>query len=241
MSSPRSEAERLAASDYELKFVARRPRAEPVCRWLRAICPPDPRFPICTVFTVYYDTSALSSLNEKRNSDYLKTKVRLRWYRVGGSFSEMAFLEIKSRFGSRRDKDRLRLPFREAWPAHGSLDGTSLQVVPHALRRAGMGISNDYRPVLLVRYERRRFIEPTSGMRVALDTDICVPAVSRAARLVPRSLPLPTSVFELKGTRDHLPERLRSLPSFGFRKSSFSKYRACYDYALAPGAVTGKS
>ena len=82
-------------SNYELKFLAPRRRAAPARRWLQATCRPDPIFPESTVYTVYYDTATLASLSEKQNSDYLKTKVRLRWYRVGNRFSETAFVEIK--------------------------------------------------------------------------------------------------------------------------------------------------
>ena len=229
----KTEAERLSAAPFESKFVAERWRAEPARRWLQVICRPDPAFPKGTVFTIYYDTPTLDCLREKQNSDYLKTKVRLRWYQLEGRVSESAFLEIKSRLGARREKFRLPLPHQDVWPTHGSLDAQFLQTVPRHLRAAGIGIAGDYRPVLLVRYQRHRFIEPLTGFRASLDTNICAPAVSRAWRLVSCPLPLPYCVFEFKGPRDHLPDTLRALTTFGFRKSSFSKYSACYDYTLA--------
>ena len=227
-----TEYERLSAADYELKFVAERWRVKPVLRWLQVVCRPDPAFPTGTVFTIYYDTPTLDCLHEKRNSDYLKTKVRLRWYRVGDRVSDIAFLETKSRLGSRREKPRLPLPYQPSWPTSGSLDVPSLRTVSRQLRSAGITVSGDYQPVLLVRYRRHRFIEPLTGLRASLDTEICAPAVSRARRLTPSPLPLPTTVFEFKGPRDGLPESLCPLTTLGFRKSSFSKYSACYDYTL---------
>lgn len=202
--------------------------------WLRLVCRPDPVFPESTVFTVYYDTPALDCLREKHNSDYLKTKIRLRWYVVDGRVTDAAFLEVKSRFGSRREKHRVTLPFQSAWPTHGSLDIPSLRRVLRLARPDGLMVPDDYRPVLLVRYRRRRFIEPHTGLRASLDSDIGAPAVSRAEGLTPNRLPLPVTVFEFKGPRDHLPESLRVLTTLGFRKASFSKYAACYDHALAP-------
>ena len=225
-----TEAERLSQATFESKFLAERWRAEPARRWLEVMCRPDRAFPKGMVFTIYYDTPTLDCLREKQNSDYLKTKVRLRWYHVEGRVSGSAFLEIKSRFGTRREKFRLALPHQETWPTRGSLDSPSLQTVPRHLRAAGIAVPDHFRPVLLVRYERHRFIERLTGLRASLDTNICAPAVSRAAQLVPCPLPLPHCVFEFKGPREHLPETLRPLTTFGFRKSSFSKYGACYDY-----------
>ena len=231
--SHQTDEERLSAATFESKFVAERWRAEPARRWLEVICRPDPTFPVGTVSTIYYDTPGLDCLQEKQNSDYLKTKVRLRWYQLEGRVSDSAFLEVKTRLGTRREKFRLPVPHQEAWPTHGSLDGPMLRGIPQHLRAAGIAVSDSYRPVLLVRYQRHRFIEPLTGLRASLDTNVCAPAVSRATRLVPCPLPLPHCVFEFKGSQDHLPETLRPLTTIGFRKSSFSKYGACYDYSLA--------
>ena len=203
-------------------------------RWLRLACRPDPAFPESTVLTVYYDTPGLDCLEEKRNSDYLKTKLRLRWYRVGGRVGDAAFLEVKARFGARREKRRVAVPFQPAWSARGSLDVSSLRRVPRLLRPAGIVMRDDYRPVLLVRYLRHRFVEPRTGLRASLDGEIQAPAVSRTEGLVPNPIPLPVTVFECKGARDHLPESLRVLTTLGFRRASFSKYAACYDHSLAP-------
>jgi hypothetical protein len=48
--------------------------------WLEHACLPDPLFPEGTVTSIYYDTAALTSYDEKRQGDFLKTKCRLRWY-----------------------------------------------------------------------------------------------------------------------------------------------------------------
>ena len=95
-----SEDDRLAAATFEAKFVAERWRAESARRWLQMVCRPDPDFPEATVYTVYYDTPGLRCLHEKLNGDYLKSKVRLRWYRVGERAGDTAFLEVKMRLGS---------------------------------------------------------------------------------------------------------------------------------------------
>ena len=83
--------DRLSGADFELKFVGERWQEAAVLRWLTLVCRPDPAFPESTIFTVYYDTPALDCLGHKSNSDYLKTKVRLRWYRVADRITDSAF------------------------------------------------------------------------------------------------------------------------------------------------------
>ena len=228
--SPAVSGRESAAADIEQKFVAGAALTAAAVRWLGLVCKSDPVFPESTVFTVYYDTPALDSLYEKRNSDYLKTKVRLRWYEVGGRFTDSAFLEVKTRQGPRRRKHRVTLPFRTDWPTRGSLDVPSLRHVPRRLRTIGLVTTADQRPVLLVRYRRRRFLDPRTGLRVCLDNDIRAPAAGRVAGLAPHPLPLPLAVFELKGPGDQVPEPYRLLTTLGFRKTSFSKYVACHDH-----------
>ena len=59
-------------------------------------------------------------LSEKIDSDYLKTKVRVRWYGPGDSRASTVFAEVKHRIGNRRDKVRVMLDVTAAelarWP-----------------------------------------------------------------------------------------------------------------------------
>ena len=70
-------------------------------RRLDSLCRRDPEFPAAVVWTIYYDTPALVSLGEKINSDYLKRKIRVRWYSdLEGRVSGPAFVEAKLRLGT---------------------------------------------------------------------------------------------------------------------------------------------
>lgn len=80
------------ALEYELKFGMEHRSVVALRRWLGAMCLPDPRFPIGTVCSIYYDTPGFHHLRENFNGDYLQSKVRLRWYldhigRPAGRFS----------------------------------------------------------------------------------------------------------------------------------------------------------
>ena len=103
---PRPDGER------ELKFVLPDGRVDLARRWLDRICSRDPEFPAAVVWTIYYDTPRLASLGEKINSDYLKQKIRVRWYSdLDGRAAGPAFVEAKLRVGNRRFKVREALPY----------------------------------------------------------------------------------------------------------------------------------
>jgi hypothetical protein len=69
-----------AGGDRELKYSLQAGRVPLARRMLASACRPDPEHAVACVWTIYYDTPQLTSLREKINSDYLKVKVRLRWY-----------------------------------------------------------------------------------------------------------------------------------------------------------------
>ena len=86
--------------ERELKFTLPAARAQLARRRLETLCRRDPEFPAAIVWTIYYDTPALVSLGEKINSDYLKRKIRVRWYSdLEGRVTGPAFVEAKLRVG----------------------------------------------------------------------------------------------------------------------------------------------
>lgn len=215
--------------ERELKFVVPMPRAGIVRRWLQAVCRPDTQFPDNDVWTVYYDTPGFRSLDEKLNSDYLKTKVRARWYATPGGLGEgQAFVEAKYRVGSRRDKARIVLEMPAGGLAGRGLEDPVFEAVPRLLATKGLVLGAAWQPMLLLRYRRMRFIEPASGTRVNFDTAITAVRVNHRHLFASHYGPLPLGVVEIKGSVDTLPGRLQPLLRLGVRKVSFCKYAAAY-------------
>ncbi len=213
--------------ERELKYVVPAGRALLVRSIVSALCRPDTRYPAATVFTIYYDTPDLALLSEKINSDYLKTKVRLRWYSTAvPQGATGTFLEIKSRVGSLRHKVRVEVPPALAMVRDQPLHHPALLEVLELARPLGVPVPARLMPALLLRYERSRFVEPMSASRISVDTDI--EAVRGNPRLVGNAIPerLPLAVVEVKGTGDDLPRPLHQLIRLGARRSSFSKYGA---------------
>lgn len=221
----------MPAAQHELKYVFSAGRVFHVRRWLEACCRTDPEFPAGTVCSIYYDTRDWKSLGEKIDSDYLKTKIRLRWYRdiQTGVPSPDTFLEAKFKIGGRREKVRMKTGKHGDWLSRVTLDNPELLNFPRLLWKEGVMTREPFYPAFRVDYKRLRFIEPVTGARLSLDYDICAPAVN--CHMLPGIDPVQLSraVFEMKGPLSQLPGSLYPLINLGCRKESFSKYGQCYE------------
>ena len=219
-----------ARGEHEVKFVVSAAAAGAMVNWLRCRCRPDPAFPAGIVSSIYYDTPDWRFLREKLNSDYLKRKVRVRWYAdiESGRTGAASFLETKFKIGAGRIKTRCETAIPGESIDAAPLTDSWLVDIPRGAPTGGVALRGPLLPVFKICYRRRRFLEPVSGARLNFDDDIRVTGVNW--RMVPRMNPfsLRTAVFELKGARADLPAVLHPITALGCRKRSFSKYRVCY-------------
>lgn len=216
---------------HELKFVFRNRLAPEIASWLKARCMPDPEYPEGIVNSIYYDLRSRRLLDEKRNSDFFKVKVRLRWYADARSQAVLdpVFLEVKFRRGGTRRKIHTRAPFDGRRLDGMDLNSPELCGIESLLAPHGVMFDEALHPLLSISYKRVRFIEPLKNLRICVDYDITAPRAN--PRLLPRIHPHPLdeAVFEVKGAADELPPTLHALTAMGLRKQSFSKYLACYN------------
>jgi len=199
---------------------------------LRAVCRPDPIHAPARVVTVYCDTPALQWLDEKVNSDYLKTKIRVRWYEPldGRGPGGAVFVECKYRVGATRHKVRVRSEEDAGDVARWPLERADWRRLLDSLTIEGVDLPPDVGPVLRLAYVRERFTDPMGDGRLTLDTEMTVQAVN-SFRLRPGLAGrLPGAVVEYKGSAVELPSHLRVIAHAGARKASFSKYLAAYTH-----------
>ena len=217
--------------DRELKYTLPAGRMPFVERWLATVCRPDPQHAQGDVWTVYYDTPDCASLDEKLNSDYLKTKLRVRWY----AFPQTppagdAFIEVKQRIGDRRSKLRICLPGAAPDLAARSLADPVWSDFAARVVFEGVTLARRWRPCLMLAYRRARYIEPSDGSRVSCDSGIRAVAAARSVSAALHRGPLPVGVVEIKGrSADELPRSLRAIVKLGGRVTAFSKYAAVFD------------
>lgn len=223
---------------YETKFVGPGAALGAALALCDALCMPDGAHPRGTVCSVYFDTARLDSLWEKLDGDNLKAKCRARWYEtpgVPGSDLCEVFLETKRKRGPTRDKTRRSISVDARQWRETPLDSPLFAQLgaEHFAEAAGPYTT----AILEVRYERARYVEISSGLRVSVDWNIrCARANSR---LFPRPSPPPLRcvVVELKGEAQELPAVLQPLLSQGFRRGALSKYGALVEKLLDGGAV----
>ncbi len=215
----------------ERKFTAPNTAAEFARVWLQHVCVPDFEFPSNRVSSIYYDTPDLSCYQEKANGDYLKTKVRLRWYEpsLKNETGQIpAFLEIKTKEGIRGGKFRKKLFFPEHWLDQVSMEDTALtEVIYENAYELGVGLPARLFAVLTVSYQRERFICPYSGARVSLDTSIRSGQPNREILPYDAFPELEMIVLEIKEEKITDVPWLDRLYEIGFRFESFSKYGMC--------------
>jgi hypothetical protein len=215
-----------AALERELKFAMPEARASLARRMLNALCRPDPLYAAAVVSTIYYDTPNLRFLGEKLDSDFLKTKVRLRWYSSldGDAGDGRAFLEVKTRVGALRRKARLETRLPGAWLGEAPLHDPEIARVVERARAIGVELPARLLPAMLIRYERYRYVDPASGARVSLDRRIEVPRCNPALLRPGGGVRLGAAVLEIKGGAEELPRSLLPLARLGARRAAFSKY-----------------
>ncbi len=208
----------------ELKFALAPERAPLLLEWLRNHCEPERPHGEGPVNSVYFDTPDWRHLREKVNSDYLKSKLRVRWY--DPSASGTGFVEVKRKIGAARTKQRRAYPVTPPELASRRLDDPAWHSVPSFAAELGLTPAGPMYPALTISYHRRRFIEPTLGLRLNLDCEIRVSAVN--PEMMPTAQPalLPVAVFEAKGEIDRLPPSLYPVIQFGARRRAYSKYLA---------------
>jgi hypothetical protein len=217
--------------EHEIKYLVPASAASSLIAWTASACLRDERYPPARVHTVYYDTPGLALLYEKIDSDYLKTKVRLRWYADRHGRAGALFAEAKFRVGSLRQKVRVRLTARgnhaSTLPLH---DRTWLDWL-EALRAQSPPLPAALAPVLGLSYTRHRFSDAArGGARVTIDEGIALDRLNGS--FIRGRIPgaLPHSVFEYKGRRPDLPAAFAPVVRFGGRRGSWSKYLACYQH-----------
>lgn len=217
-------------AEHETKYVFDNTRAPILINWLKLRCQPDPGFPSGRISSIYYDTRNWEFLGEKINSDYLKTKFRVRWYESlsGHEQGQKSFVEVKRKIGATREKVRFESEFSGKQLAEIDLADPQLMTVQNKAREKGVKISSSLYPAFQISYKRFRFLEPKTRCRICIDFDICAPRVNPMMLSCVKPLYLSNGVVEVKGSITELPDTLHQLTALGCRKQSFSKYSGCF-------------
>lgn len=214
-----------------------------------ASCRPDPEYPEGVVRSVYFDSPRFDSYEEKANGDFLKAKMRIRWYGGAGEDGDApvpVFIESKARIGAARRKFRIRASAPGAWLSSTPLSSREwLDFARAAVSRSPASDDGELPPVLAnvawtptirISYSRRRYVCPYTGSRVSIDWDIVADRVNSAAMPCADAFARIDSVVCEYKTADAAaepPPWIEQLYAAGFRQAGFSKYGAAMRMLLA--------
>lgn len=222
----------------ERKFVSDRVGPAEVAAMLHAFCEPDGVYPVGILESIYYDDALLSSYYEKANGDGLKRKVRIRWYPESEPKNgrRRAFLEIKDRIGSARDKVRYEFDADALLLSDASLDDPALvQLLRDTAAKAGFALPEGLAPTVSIRYHRHRFVCPVTNSRISVDYNLSCPRAN--PMLFPAAAPLTTPLVVCEAKSDTVWSWPfgDDLARMGFHPESFSKYGYFVEQQLQGG------
>lgn len=209
---------------------------------LRHVCLPAREYPSEQVNSLYFDTVDLDQHERSSSGDYLKDKVRIRWYGEEDDLTGLqnVFLELKRRRGFAGTKQRLRLeaPAESLRAANLGRGILSASLLLERLARLGYFSSGMLLPVVVISYWRYRFEDMLTEQRVSLDCRIRSTMVMPEPGNGETELELPGAVLEIKGRSMALPPALRGARMLHTDWTRFSKYSACIDaHSEPPGSV----
>ena len=203
----------------ERKYPLPEPKAALLAAWLDARLPRDPQYPEGVITSCYFDSPMLDAYQQSADGEFVKRKLRLRWYGDPPDPYAGVWLELKARDGVRSAKQRIRFPLRGT-PNRLGLAIPDRAELSSRLRELGVHDANLLEPIALTRYRRIRWQSSDAALRASLDTDL------RAAHPAgaPIWLPVPNgAVLELKSAAE-LPPQLSQLQRLGLRRTAHSKY-----------------
>ncbi|MBR50908.1 MAG: hypothetical protein CMD58_00145 [Gammaproteobacteria bacterium] len=208
---------------FEKKFIMYNPIY--TYKFIKSIFSKDLEYSENYIFNIYFDDSGLRTLYEKLDGDLHRHKIRVRWYASNPELyiPENAKLENKTKFGTGTFKkscsiempsDNIsKLLSRKTWKKKLFYHLSAISLPPN----------DNFLPVMISRYRRRRFIDLQTDSRISFDDDIC--SLALAPNIYARGITirkLKNAVLEIKNTNDKIPELLKNQPQI--RVTSFSKY-----------------
>ncbi len=213
----------------ELKYSFHEANASAFIEWLKSQCLVDPEYADGVVLSLYYESPRYDFLCQKINSDYVKTKLRIRWYQnlIGDTSHFKSYVEVKRKLGRTRFKYRQETPWSAAQMNEMSLNDERLYDLNAIWPNPPMPLNYELRPFILIRYRRHRFIDPISQARLNVDDQIQVLKCNQALTTIQNPSTINQAVFEFKSKENELPLRLKPAFSFGLKRKAFSKYLYC--------------
>jgi hypothetical protein len=223
----------------EQKYLFPGGQKDIILAWLEHACLPDPQYPVSLVSSLYYDTPGLFHYQESKNGDFLRAKVRLRWYgqedngSVVPSVTARCYLEIKNKQGALSEKQRREVTIPRHILFDDPFSNDQILSLPVRVFALDQRVSGLLVPMLIVEYRRQRYIDADSRVSIALDSEIRCTRVNEAFVYGIPPVYFDVGILEAKGMNPVSYGVLDPIGSY-LTKSPFSKYAISLETLMHP-------
>jgi hypothetical protein len=218
---------------FERKFYIRPTGIGISYAFLRQVCRSDKKYPKDRVNSLYFDTADLDQYEKSAAGEFRKNKARIRWYDsdVAGRRGMPIYLELKSRegFASSKQRKKFHVPLELLKLENLSQGILDKSTINETLASFKLFLETPIKPIIVISYQRYRFNELQTGVRVCLDYDIRAFVVAPELGRRGHEVQLEGGVIEVKGPSIELPITLRYMKQLDVDWSRFSKYGSCLD------------
>lgn len=127
------------------------------------------------VQSIYFDNDQLVSCRESMDGVSRRTKLRLRWYDSPMTEVMQLWFELKHRRNVSVSKQRFPIQLERPLSEYrfGELHQIILCAIANECSSAAEWFAQRPSPTVLIAYRRRHFRDPSSGIRITIDRDIC--------------------------------------------------------------------
>ena len=227
---------------FERKFYVTPEKMAFARSLLSQLCLKDDKYPHGIINSLYFDTPDLDLYQKSDDGSYKRDKIRIRWYDKPDPDQQEVpvYLELKSKKGyaSKKYRRRALAPVERLCKMQAGNAIIDFNVMSLTLSEFGYFSEEPLLPVILISYERYRFVEIMTGTRLSLDFKIRSTLVIPGAENSRPDLMLEGGIIEIKGPSMSIPASLRSLNFLDTDWSRFSKYASCIESQIErPGSV----
>lgn len=217
----------------ERKFFVSPEKTFLVRNLLAQTCLKDKLYHRGVINSLYFDTPDLDHYWKSDDGDYGRHKIRIRWYDSPPDACRTfpVYLELKSKNGFASSKQRRKILVPADRVNTVRIDNTiiNMDIILRTLTEFGYFPEDRLHPVILISYERFRFVEILTDARLSFDFKIRSTLAAMHLGYSRKSLMLAGGVVEIKGLRMEIPHSLRTLNSIGIDWTRFSKYASCVE------------
>ncbi|OHB54693.1 MAG: hypothetical protein A2173_07860, partial [Planctomycetes bacterium RBG_13_44_8b] len=170
---------------------------------LSHICLRDSKYPQGRINSLYFDTPDLDNFQKSDDGSYEREKIRIRWYDGSNKHNGVVpvYLELKSKrgFASRKQRRQILVPAERLNKIRFNNTIINRNLILQTLSEFGYFSQDSLLPVILITYERFRFVDTLTSTRLSFDWKVSSMLTAPGIGYSEAQLILQGGIIEIKG------------------------------------------